>query len=176
MALVCCCADVRNRSPNLHVVPAYLYTGLFTPPPASMHGSITRRRPLTRVIGQISLWLFAAFRYQPMFTKHMAHHRNPGTSEDPDFSVRFQDPFRWFFRFFLNYVTILQLATMAILFNIGRYLVGIDLANLIAFWVIPAFLGTFQLFFFNLPPHRYPTPQTWPHNPARCAATICGPC
>lgn len=166
-ALVSVAADVRNPLTYLHVLfQAYLYTGLFITAHDSMHGSITRRRPLNRVIGQISLWLFAAFRYQPMFTKHMAHHRNPGTSEDPDFSVRFQDPFRWFFRFFLNYVTILQLATMAILFNIGRYLVGIDLANLIAFWVIPAFLGTFQLFFFGTYlPHRYPhTADMAPHN------------
>lgn len=158
--------DLLSVSTYLHImVQAYLYTGLFITAHDSMHGSVAKNRRINDAIGQLALWLFAAFRYKPMFTKHMAHHRNPGTIQDPDFSPKSQHPIIWFFHFFFNYVTILQLATMAILFNIGRYLVGIPMASLLLFWVLPAFLGTFQLFYFGTyRPHRLPhTENMEPH-------------
>ncbi len=37
---------------------------------------------------------------------------------------------------------------MAILFNIILYVFGAPLSNIILFWIIPPFLGTFQLFYF----------------------------
>lgn len=159
--------DFRTISTYIHIlVQAYLYTGLFITAHDSMHGSISQNRKLNKVFGQIALWLFAAFGYRRMFGKHMEHHKHPGTAEDPDFSVAHQAPVRWFFRFFFNYVTILQLVTMASLFNIGLHALGVPIANLIAFWVVPAFLGTFQLFYFGTyQPHRYPhTEDMAPHN------------
>ncbi len=150
------------------IVQAYLYTGLFITAHDSMHGSISKNRKINKVIGQIALWLFAAFRYRPMFTKHMAHHRNPGTESDPDFCSRSQNPIRWFFHFFFSYVTVIQILTMALLFNTGMYLIGISVAHLITFWVIPAFLGTFQLFFFGtFFPHRLPHTSTMEPHRAR---------
>ena len=154
--------DFSSPVAYLHILAqAYLYTGLFITAHDSMHGSISENRTVNRVFGQIALWLFAAFGYQRMFTNHMAHHRSPGTASDPDFSTRHQDPPRWFLRFFLSYVTWPQLLTMAVLFNILQHLLDIRVANLVAFWVIPAFLGTFQLFFFGTwQPHHLP------HTPA----------
>ncbi|NCC12638.1 MAG: fatty acid desaturase [Spirochaetia bacterium] len=151
----------------IHIlVQAYLYTGLFITAHDSMHGSVARNRKVNDAFGQLALWLFAAFRYRPMFKKHMKHHHYSGTAEDPDFSVKSQHPIRWFFHFFFNYVTVVQLITMAALFNIGRYVFGIPLVNLIVFWVVPAFLATFQLFYFGTyRPHRLPhTPSMEPHN------------
>lgn len=150
----------------LHIlVQAYLYTGLFITAHDSMHGSVARNRSVNDAFGQLALWLFAAFSYRPMFKKHMDHHHYPGTAKDPDFSVKSQHPIRWFFHFFFNYVTVLQLVTMAALFNIGTYVFGIPMINLIAFWVVPAFLATFQLFYFGTyRPHRLPhTPSMEPH-------------
>lgn len=150
----------------LHVlVQAYLYSGLFITAHDSMHGSVSRNRVVNDAIGQLALWLFAAFSYRPMFIKHMAHHRNVGTADDPDYSVENQHFFPWFFHFFFSYVRVLQLLTMAALFNIGLYVLHIQLANLIVFWVLPAFLGTFQLFYFGtFRPHRLPhTAQMQPH-------------
>jgi len=147
------------------VIQAYLYTGLFITAHDSMHGSVTKNRGVNDAIGQIALWLFAAFRYRRMFTKHMTHHRGPGTDTDPDFCVTSQNPIRWFFHFFFGYVTVLQLITMALLFNIGLYVLQIPVANLLLFWVLPAFLATFQLFYFGTyQPHKLPhTEAMAPH-------------
>ena len=158
--------DLLSVTMYLHMlIQAYLYTGLFITAHDSMHGSVTRNRKLNDAVGQLALWLFAAFRYRPMFTRHMAHHRNPGTADDPDFSTTSQHPIRWFLTFFFTYVTLRQLITMALLFNLGLYLFRIPVQNLIVFWVIPAFLGTFQLFYFGTyRPHRLPhTDQMAPH-------------
>ena len=158
--------DFSSLPAYLHIlVQAYLYTGLFITAHDSMHGSISRQRAVNRAFGQLALWLFAAFPYQRMFSNHMAHHRRPGTAEDPDFDVRHQDPARWFLRFFFSYVTPLQLLALALLFNIMQHLLKVPVANLIAFWVIPAFLGTFQLFFFGTwQPHHLPhTPDMGVH-------------
>ncbi|MGM0432840.1 MAG: fatty acid desaturase [Spirochaetota bacterium] len=160
--------DVQWEHPVtcVHIlIQAYLYTGLFITAHDSMHGSVAENRLVNRAAGKIALWLFAAFSYQRMFTKHMEHHKVPATDEDPDFSEKSQHVFRWFFRFFFRYATVRQLVTMALLFNIGLYLLDIPLANLLVFWVLPAFLGTFQLFYFGTYlPHRYPhTPDMEPH-------------
>jgi beta-carotene/zeaxanthin 4-ketolase len=151
----------------LHIaVQGYLYTGLFITAHDSMHGGIARKRKLNDAAGQLALWLFAAFSYKKMFPKHMAHHRYSGTADDPDFSVKHQSFFLWFFQFFFRYISAGQILVMALLFNIGLYLLRIPLENLIAFWIIPAFLGTFQLFYFGtFRPHRYPhTLEMAPHN------------
>jgi beta-carotene/zeaxanthin 4-ketolase len=147
------------------VLQGYLYTGLFITAHDSMHGGITRNRKLNNAVGQIALALFAAFSYKRMFPAHMAHHRWSGTEQDPDFSVSHQGFFPWFFIFFFRYVTAVQLLIMAALFNIGVHLLQIPAVSMIAFWVIPAFLGTFQLFYFGtFRPHRYPhTPEMGPH-------------
>jgi beta-carotene ketolase (CrtW type) len=151
----------------LHIVlQAYLYTGLFITAHDCMHGTVAANRKTNDAFGQVALWLFAAFRYRPMFTNHMRHHRNPGTMEDPDFSVEHQHPIRWFGKFFFTYVTATQLVTMALLFTIGTQIVHIPVVNLMAFWVVPAFLGTFQLFYFGTyRPHKYPhSTDMAPHN------------
>ncbi len=151
----------------LHVViQAYLYTGLFITAHDSMHGSISQHRALNKAYGQLALWLFAAFRYELMFVNHMAHHKWPGTEKDPDFSVAHQGFFRWFIRFFFHYVRVSQIITMAILFNILLYVFKIPLANILVFWVVPAFLSTLQLFYFGTYlSHRYPhTEDMAPYN------------
>ncbi len=156
-----------NPQTHLHIiVQAYLYTGLFITAHDSMHGSIALNRRTNKFLGVLSLGLFAAFSYSRMFSKHMEHHRYPGTDKDPDFSVRYQDPFRWFAEFFMGYVTIRQIVTMALVFNLLRYGAGIPAGTLAAYWIIPAFLGTFQLFFFGTYfPHRFPhTEEMKPHN------------
>ncbi len=138
------------------LIQAYLYTGLFITAHDSMHGSVSSRRGLNSAFGMIALRLFAAFSYRRMFTKHMAHHRSPAAGDDPDFSES-RSPFVWFIQFFSRYVTVLQLVIMAAAFNLLRYGAGIEVQRLLLFWVLPAFLGTFQLFYFGTYlPHRPP--------------------
>ncbi len=169
LVLLLSSSQVHLTSPMtwLHVlIQGYLYTGLFITAHDSMHGAVSRDRGINRALGAAALTLFAAFSYSKMFPKHMEHHRFSGTAQDPDFSVEHQDPLRWFIRFFLRYVTIPQLLIMALAFNVLNHLVGIPASVLVLYWVLPAFLATFQLFFFGTYlPHRYPhTEKMAPHN------------
>ncbi len=162
-------APVDILSPWMYVhaaIQAYLYTGLFITAHDSMHGSISRNRRVNRLIGVLSLALFAAFSYKRMFGKHMDHHRYAGTPGDPDFSADDQRFFPWLMKFFTQYVTLLQLAVMAAAFNVMHRLLDIGAGALVVFWVIPAFLSTLQLFAFGTYlPHRYPhTEEMKPHN------------
>ena len=54
-----------------------------------------------------------------------------------------------------NYMTLWQLAGLALVFNILLHLAGIELINLILFWTLPSLLSTVQLFYFGtyLPHH-----------------------
>ena len=112
----------------------------------------------------IAAFLFAAFSYRKLHRNHMKHHRWPGEERDPDFYPKSQNFLVWFAVFFYRYATVLQIVIMAALFNVLIRLV--PTANVILFWMIPAFLGTFQLFYFGTyRPHRYPhTEDMHPHN------------
>ena len=139
------------------VVETYLYTGLFITAHDAMHGSISKKKWVNRLFGRMALVLFAAFSFQKVQKKHFAHHRHPGTEEDPDFDSKSQNPFLWFFRFFFRYVSPVQILIMAACFQVLYWWLGVPLPNLILYWVLPAFLSTFQLFFFGTYlPHRKP--------------------
>lgn len=150
----------------LHILlQTYLYTGLFITAHDSMHGSVSRNRRVNRIIGVIALRLFAAFSFSRMFRMHMRHHQAPGTEDDPDYAPGSRHFILWFFRFFLRYVTIVQLLFMAAAFTLLNRAAGISEARLLVFWVLPAFLSTFQLFYFGTySPHRLPhTEEMLPH-------------
>ncbi len=75
--------------------------------------------------------------------------------EDPDYHVDNQNFFVWWFHFMEQYITIWQMLIMAVFFNIG--LLFFSEIQLIVFWVVPAILSTFQLFYFGTyRPHRLP--------------------
>lgn len=145
---------------------AYLYTGLFITAHDAMHGSISKNRSVNRFFGAVSAALFAAFSYKRMFGKHMDHHRYAGTESDPDFSSADQRFLPWLMKFFVQYVTLLQLVIMAAAFNILNRVLGLGVPQLVLFWIIPAFLSTLQLFTFGTYlPHRRPhTEEMKPHN------------
>lgn len=140
----------------LHIlIQAYLYTGLFITAHDSMHGTVSKNRKLNNFIGHLSTTLFAFLSYNVLRKKHYQHHRFPGTDKDPDFSPRSNNFFVWWFVFMKNYVTWWQLVLMAVAFNV--LLIWFSEIQVIAFWVIPAILATFQLFFFGtFLPHRRP--------------------
>jgi beta-carotene ketolase (CrtW type) len=55
------------------------------------------------------------------------------------------------------YIDPLQVMGMATVFNILVFLVGLDLVNLVLFWIIPSLGSTLQLFYFGTYlPHREP--------------------
>jgi beta-carotene/zeaxanthin 4-ketolase len=146
------------------LIQTYLYTGLFITAHDAMHGSISCNRPLNQTLGRIASFLYAAFSYSRLQRNHMKHHRWPGEARDPDFCVRSQNAVVWFVTFFLHYVTLFQLLIMTGLFNLLSWAAGTW--NVVLFWVVPALLSTFQLFYFGtFRPHRYPhTEEMQPHN------------
>ncbi|MGW8316603.1 MAG: fatty acid desaturase [Bacteroidales bacterium] len=142
----------------LHMlIQAYLYTGLFITGHDAMHQSITKVKWLNNAIGTVAVFLFAGMSYRRLVKNHWDHHKYPGSEKDPDFNTRSQNFFAWWATFLYRYTTLWQLLAMAAIFNILQHLAGVAVPSLLVFWVVPAFLGTFQLFYFGtFVPHRLP--------------------
>lgn len=150
--------EVNFQSPLLYfhiLIQTFLYTGLFITAHDSMHGTVASNRKVNNFIGRLATNLFAFLSYRQLSKKHFLHHRFPATEKDPDFSPHSNNFFVWWFVFMKNYVTWWQILFMAIAFNI--LLIWFTEMKLIVFWVLPAILSTFQLFFFGTYlPHRRP--------------------
>lgn len=146
------------------LLQAYLYTGLFITGHDAMHGTIHRNKYINRFFGNLSCFLYAGLSFRRLLKNHFLHHRFPGEEQDPDFSMKSQNFWIWWFTFMINYTTISQLIIMAAAYNILK--LYIPETSLIFFWVIPAFLSTLQLFYFGTyKPHMRPhTDHMQPHN------------
>lgn len=134
------------------LLQTHLYTGLFITAHDAMHGIVSTNKKLNNTIGWITALLFSYNFYGRLFPKHHEHHRHVATDEDPDYhpSGNF---FRWYFSFITTYVTIWQILLMAVTYNVLK--LWFPYENLILFWIIPAVLSTFQLFYFGTYlPHR----------------------
>lgn len=142
---------------------AYLYTGLFITGHDAMHGNVSKNKTVNKYFGVVSTFLFAGMSYNRLVKNHFLHHAYPGTEKDPDYNIKSQNFFIWWGSFLFRYTTILQLLSMAIIFNILKYY--FNELSIWIFWVIPAFLGTIQLFYFGTyVPHMLPhTKEMEPH-------------
>jgi beta-carotene/zeaxanthin 4-ketolase len=139
------------------VVQAYLYTGLFITGHDAMHRQVSKNKYVNNAIGYAAVFMFAGMSYRRLIKNHWDHHRYPGTEQDPDFYTRSQNFWAWWFKFMVRYTTIWQLIAMAVIFNVLDRLAGIAVPALLVLWIVPAFLGTFQLFYFGTYlPHRRP--------------------
>lgn len=165
--LVYAVADFMSPSLYFHILfQTYLYTGLFISAHDAMHGSISYSKRLNNIIGRLCTFLFAALSYKQLLAKHALHHKHAGREEDPDFYPGRQNLFKWWFKFLVTYATTIQLIFMAIAYNLGKLIV--PEANLLVFWVLPAFLSSFQLFYFGTYlPHKYPHEQNMEPHKAR---------
>lgn len=153
----------------LHVlVQAYLYTGLFITGHDAMHQLVAKDKVLNKTVGYIVVFMYAGMSYDKLIKNHWEHHSHPGTEKDPDFYTRSQNFFAWWFKFMVRYTTIWQLLAMAIIFNLLVHVAGFDEITLIVLWIIPAFLSTFQLFYFGtFIPHRRPHTEEMEKHRAR---------
>ena len=157
-------ADFSSVLFYFHIfLQTFLYTGLFITGHDAMHGSVSGNRKLNDVIGHIVTTLFAFLSFRTLSKKHYMHHLYPASEKDPDFSVKSNNFFVWWFSFMRNYTTWWQILFMAVTFNV--LLIWFNELQLISFWVVPAVLSTFQLFFFGTwLPHRRPlTADMKPH-------------
>ncbi|MFO8000062.1 MAG: fatty acid desaturase [Marinilabilia sp.] len=141
----------------LHIlIQGHLFTGLFITGHDGMHGTIKPGHATTnRLTGTIASFLYAGLSFKKLKKNHRKHHETPATEEDPDYCTRSGNFFVWYFTFMWRYVTIWQILIMAALFNI--LLIWFSEARLILLWIVPAFLSTFQMFYFGVfAPHRQP--------------------
>lgn len=161
--------DVNFSSPifYLHVLlQGYLYTGLFITGHDAMHGNISKNKVINKSFGMLASFLFAGLSYNRLVKNHFKHHANPGLENDPDFNVKSQNFFLWWGSFMYRYTTISQLIIMAIAFNVLKMFFAE--ISIWFFWVLPAFLGTLQLFYFGTYlPHRKPHDHSMEPHKAR---------
>lgn len=141
----------------------YLFTGLFITAHDAMHRTISKKIIVNKIIGYTAAFLFAGMSYNRLIKNHFKHHEYPGTENDPDFYTKSQNFWIWFFTFMKRYTTIFQLIIMASIFNLLK--VWFEEINIWLYWVIPAFLGSLQLFYFGTYlPHKKPhTHSMEPH-------------
>ncbi|WP_026956044.1 fatty acid desaturase [Algoriphagus vanfongensis] len=135
----------------------HLYTGLFITAHDAMHGVVSSHRKLNTWTGWIAAGLFSFNSYGRLFPKHHLHHRHVASERDPDYhpSGNF---FIWYFSFIKQYLSLWQFVLMAITFNLLKLWISTE--NLIVFWMLPAILSTFQLFYFGTYlPHRGENPN-----------------
>ncbi len=130
----------------LFLLQIHLYTGLFITAHDAMHHSLApKNKKLNDTIGRICTFLYAFFSYRRLFEEHHEHHRYVHTDKDPDY---YDGSFwKWYFQFVKHYVNLWQLLGYAISFNVLKLFLPVE--NLLIFWIIPAILSTFQLFYFG---------------------------
>ncbi len=150
--------DVSWQSPwmYLHIlIQAYLYTGLFITGHDAMHRTVSKNKWINNVTGYLAVFLFAGMYYPRLIKNHWEHHKFPGSEKDPDFYVKSRNFWVWWSMFMFRYITIWQILTMAVIFNLLK--LQFQVPSIIVFWIIPAFLATLQLFYFGtFIPHRIP--------------------
>lgn len=148
--------DLRSFWFWIHIaVQGYLFTGLFITGHDAMHGTVSNNRKLNDFIGWIATLSFAFLSYNRLRKNHYLHHQFPASERDPDFHPHSNNVLLWWIRFMVHYITWWQLVLMAVTFNV--LLLWFSVEQLISFWVVSAFLGTFQLFVFGTYiPHRRP--------------------
>lgn len=154
-------------APIVIAVICWLNVGMFIVAHDSMHGSLAPgRQALNRNVGRVALLLYAGFWYDRLIVEHMAHHRAPGSAEDPDFSVVHPDRFwPWYLKFFRHYFGWPQLLFLAGQ-TIAYLVIGASYPNILMFWALPAVLSSLQLFYFGtyLPHRRDEHPFADHHN------------
>ncbi|TXK44463.1 fatty acid desaturase [Pontibacter qinzhouensis] len=134
------------------LLQTHLYTGMFITAHDAMHGVAAPGRPaLNKALGTVAAFLFAYNWYPRLLPRHHQHHRHVATDQDPDFHHGSFWP--WYFSFLKQYITWWQLLLMAITFNVLKFFFPIE--NVVLFWMLPAILATFQLFYFGTyQPHK----------------------
>ncbi len=139
------------------LVQCWLSVGLFIVSHDAMHGSLVPGAPrLNGFIGGSLLFLYAGFAWRKMRDAHFAHHRNAGTRGDPDFDADNPRSFwRWYFTFLKRYFGWGSLLYVSTIVTIYWLVVGVNMAQIVLVFGLPAIASSIQLFYFGTyRPHR----------------------
>ncbi|HBB25328.1 MAG TPA: fatty acid desaturase [Bacteroidetes bacterium] len=149
---------------GVHVlVQGYLSTGLFITAHDAIHGTVSPRKSINDAVGTLSAFLFAGLSYRRLSINHHLHHAHPADDhDDPDYHAS-NSYVPWFAAFMRHYASWSQFIIMGVAFNVLK--IWIPEPRLWVYWIIPAFLGAFQLFTIGTYlPHRKPHTHDMPHN------------
>ena len=144
-------------APLTIALQCWLSVGLFIVAHDAMHGSLAPFRPgVNRAVGRTVLLLYAGIWYDDLVARHFAHHRAPGTEQDPDFAGDGRVAvWRWFGAFFAEYLSVGQLLRLVGAVAVYTLVFAVPMPRLLLFWAVPAILSALQLFYFGTYlPHR----------------------
>ncbi len=139
-------------------VQCWLSVGMFIVAHDAMHGSLAPGRPrLNAAVGGTLLFLYAGFAWRRMRDAHFAHHRAPGSADDPDFdAVHPRSGIRWYATFLRRYFGWPSVAYVGSVVTLYQFVLGVPLANIVLLYALPAIASSVQLFYFGtFRPHRH---------------------
>ncbi len=141
---------------GLVLIQTWLSTGLFIIAHDSMHAALAPGHArLNRMIGTVSLALYACLSYASLLPRHHLHHRHSGSEGDPDFHGGDPRLLGWFGQFFRTYYSHGQIVRITLVALAYTLVLGAPLGNIVIFWALPALGAVAQLFVFGTwLPHR----------------------
>lgn len=142
---------------TIAAVQCWLSVGLFIVSHDAMHGSLVPRGGrLNGIIGGALLFLYAGFGWRRMRNAHFAHHKAPGSADDPDFSVDHAARFwPWYGQFLSRYFGWSSLLFVGAVVT-GYWLAGVPVEKIVLLYGLPAIASSQQLFYFGTyRPHRH---------------------
>ena len=155
--------DGWGWAPLLILVQGWLGVGLFIVAHDAMHGSLAVGRPrVNAAVGRLAVMLYnPGFAYAKLHRNHHAHHRAPGTADDPDFHPDRPHAYAaWFARFFTTYFGWVEWTRLTIVLGVYLFVLKAHPLNLALFWGLPAIGSAVQLFTFGTwLPHRHERSQ-----------------
>lgn len=146
-------------APLLMAMQSWLGVGLFIVAHDAIHGSLAVGRPkVNAALGRLAVTLYnPGFGYDVLERSHHAHHRAPGTADDPDFHPgRPRALVAWFLRFFTTYFGWAEFARLTAALLTYLLVFRAPPLNMALFWGLPAIASALQLFYFGTwLPHRH---------------------
>ena len=140
------------------LLQCWLSVGLFIVSHDAMHGSLVPGGGrINGVIGGALLFLYAGFGWRKMRDAHFAHHKAPGSADDPDFSAdhptRFWPWYATFLKRYFGWQSALFVSSVVIIYWL---VLNVPVEKIVLLYGAPAIASSIQLFYFGtFRPHRH---------------------
>ncbi len=152
------------------LIQCWLSVGLFIVSHDAMHGSLVPRGGrINDIVGGFLLFIYAGFSWRRMRDAHFAHHRAPGSADDPDFSADHPSHFwPWYAEFLKRYFgwqSVVFVFTVVLTYWLAF---GVPVEKIVLLYGVPAIASSMQLFYFGtFRPHRHRDDRFADHHNAR---------
>jgi beta-carotene ketolase (CrtW type) len=143
---------------GMATLQCWLSVGLFIVSHDAMHGSlIPGGRWINGAVGAVLLFLYAGFGWRRMRDAHFAHHKAPGSADDPDFDADNPTRFwRWYATFLRRYFGWGSILFVSCVVALYWLVFAVPVENIVLLYGLPAIASSVQLFYFGTyRPHRH---------------------